>query len=1023
MGSGKRVFNRKEHLRQALAKRWAKETVIPAKIKMKPAINYEKRFRNEHRKNMRLTARNKELQARIKDLEGKNRHTEAKLTSQHKEFNKEHTQATNEVKYLRNYIEGRRKDLAQSKKVIRALEIRCSRAPSRKRALVQTNSMPRLIRLKKNGMYTPMARTLIRILVQSGCSANKVPELIPKISQLLGIRITPTKISRRTVQRSIVEGGVAASLQTGYELTQAESLTISQDSTSHRKINYEARHIAVRAPNYEAGETSPSPTSTPSMRLLGVDATVDHSSETSIQGWTDKLSGITAVWNESPLMRRTTGQDLTLRHFLKLLKGMNGDHANNEKLTASMFQQLKTDETIQELGEKALSKKPPVELLLYLMQWTQKKLNDVGGLEAWEALSSEEQLRRDEQLIRDIREALGQEEYDKLPADERRALDFFVWVGCCMHKDQNSFAGGNTEMMAWWEKNGETPPLLLANKQNAETLRKVLDPARGNAPLTDSEEAALKATTRGGVKAAAIAGAIFNNRDDKRGQGDSHVYHFIERIGDAFRRFPDTNNTRFGSHALAAEQLLIYLDETRQFLELIKDKKKKPAWTNIELNLHKALDDDATLTEFAVLGLNNQVVTVPYIREVRKPGVNALDLGELHKKVKTHIQNIINNPDLLLGDDVSHHTATLDGKDWENPLVIKAIQKLKPRLPHLRSVLVAFMTGALATWNRFTSEYAPGGLIDIATVEERRLAWVPATNDENEGALGAIRIYWRLHPRITAHLYNALATYTKNNTQAFMDAMLTQPEDHIFLMRKARELDSSGLEAKRRKEQVKHDLEVAQKAREKAALKQAKKEERFNHLIGLKLVTDLQELDKLVVAELNDQLDIWYELAGDKEVPTRSKRGRKADKQNLVRQALERCLERTGRERNELTISVIQASSLSPIEPEPETAVEEEDEDMDQAERGEQPRAAALKTSYQFEGAGRAVVAGKTMPNILPNIKPPPIFLKSRNSTPSGPFEFLSDCCVQESDEALPSYSPNSPNQHSYKPLNQETSV
>jgi len=31
---------------------------------------------------------------------------------------------------------------------------------------------------------------------------------------------------------------------------------------------------------------------------------------------------------------------------------------------------------------------------------------------------------------------------------------------------------------------------------------------------------------------------------------------------------------------------------------------------------------------------------------------------------------------------------------------------------------------------RFISEFAPGGLIDEATVEEKELAWMPTTNDE-----------------------------------------------------------------------------------------------------------------------------------------------------------------------------------------------------------------------------------------------------------------------------------------------------
>jgi len=43
----------------------------------------------------------------------------------------------------------------------------------------------------------------------------------------------------------------------------------------------------------------------------------------------------------------------------------------------------------------------------------------------------------------------------------------------------------------------------------------------------------------------------------------------------------------------------------------------------------------------------------------------------------------------------------------------------------------------VVTWKKFTSEFAPGGLIDKATADERKLVWMPSTNDVNEGALGS----------------------------------------------------------------------------------------------------------------------------------------------------------------------------------------------------------------------------------------------------------------------------------------------
>ena len=77
-------------------------------------------------------------------------------------------------------------------------------------------------------------------------------------------------------------------------------------------------------------------------------------------------------------------------------------------------------------------------------------------------------------------------------------------------------------MMTWWTENDVTPPILLANRDNAAVLNNLdsLD------DLTPAEQHALESTTRGGVKAASLAGAIFNHKDDKKGQQDTFKWWF-----------------------------------------------------------------------------------------------------------------------------------------------------------------------------------------------------------------------------------------------------------------------------------------------------------------------------------------------------------------------------------------------------------------------------------------------------------------------------------------------------------------
>ncbi|THU99324.1 hypothetical protein K435DRAFT_818559 [Dendrothele bispora CBS 962.96] len=391
-----------------------------------------------------------------------------------------------------------------------------------------------------------------------------------------------------------------------------------------------------------------------------------------------------------------------------------------------------------------------------------------------------------------------------------------------MHKDQNSFKGGNVEMMAEWAKLGADGPTLLANKSNAAILHNIFDPGRNFEKLSDVERRAFEDSTCGGVKAMDLAGAIFNHKDDKKGQGDIHTNHFKQLFGPNHPRFPDTSNTRFGSHGLAACEVISHLDAYRTFVrEDIPYSKANPSRTNIELNLLRALEDLPTITELCAMVLYTNIISHPYMRVVRGPGlknINALDLGPLHAEVQAHIQNLLDNPDILFGDDMSFESASLDGKEWEHTDAVNAVLSLASTLPYLKPVTLAFFRGSLATWIRFSAEFAPGGLIDQSTPDERLLAWMPTTNDANEGRLGHYRVTMRKKPTLSLHQYNAEAMYSTNDTLAFMNALFEE-EDHAFIMKVAREEDAKGLEAKRRAEQVEFRRRVVEMNKEKEEAK------------------------------------------------------------------------------------------------------------------------------------------------------------------------------------------------------------
>ncbi|THU79303.1 hypothetical protein K435DRAFT_621812, partial [Dendrothele bispora CBS 962.96] len=645
--------------------------------------------------------------------------------------------------------------------------------------------------------WSRKSRELAREMVLAGCTRAKVGRLMALIGNTFGIKFDSC-MSRRTVSRAILEGGVAAKIQMAHELLETKGATISQDSTSHRKQNYEAEHVVVRATDYTNGSDSES--LKPRVRFFCLSAPNDHSSQGSVDTWKENVADMTDLYNRSPLAKRLNRQ-FTVRDFLRVLKGMSGDHANNEKATAAGIKEWKRQELITEMGKKKIAEKEFGDLVLYLASWNAQKIAEVGGHEAWEALSNKEKAERDAALMKSILMDLGQEEYDSLTDSERRGMDLFIWGGCCMHKDQNSFKGGNLEMMAEWSKLAVDPPVLLANKSNAAILHNIFEPGRNLDKLSEVERKAFEESTRGGVKAMDLAGALFNHKDDKKGQGDIHVNHFKQLFGKNHRRFPDTSNTRFGSHGLAACEVIRHLDAYVDYIKTdIPYSKTNPSRTNIEINLLRALEDVATVTELSAMVLYTNVISHPYMRVVRGPGTeetNALDLGPLHAELQVHIRNILENPDLLFGDDVACATATLDGQEWEDKDAVTAVYNLAPKLPYLKPITLAFFRGSLTTWIRFSAEFAPGGLIDEATAEERDLAWMPSTNDANEGRLGHYRVTVRGKPTLTLHQYNAEAMYSQNNTLAFMNALF-EGEDHCYIMQEARRIDGSGLEAKRR---------------------------------------------------------------------------------------------------------------------------------------------------------------------------------------------------------------------------------
>ncbi|KAG6906733.1 hypothetical protein DXG01_012399 [Tephrocybe rancida] len=167
---------------------------------------------------------------------------------------------------------------------------------------------------------------------------------------------------------------------------------------------------------------------------------------------------------------------------------------------------------------------------------------------------------------------------------------------------------------------------------------------------------------------------------------------------------------------------------------------------------------------------------------------------------------------------------------------------------------------------------------------------MPPTNNVNEGILGSYRVAMRNTPTKTQHQWNAEALLKHNDTQAFMDAAFNGL-DYVWLMRKAREWDASGLEAKRKKDQVEFDRHVVQMQREKDAAKRQKEVSTLTAYLDVELFTTETDLEGrgITVPRIDEQLDLLQNYGSDSQLPkTKKARGRKPEKIILLQDALDR---------------------------------------------------------------------------------------------------------------------------------------
>ncbi|OCB90417.1 hypothetical protein A7U60_g2336 [Sanghuangporus baumii] len=809
-----------------------------------------------------------------RELERRIRMLEKKIRQIGRNYDRKIENLRNRIQTTRSKYNALRMQLCRSRKHVSKLDL------FKKKAMI-------MVRHTYKGLYSTRLRSLIRRMCSLGCPLTKCGMVFSEFMKFLcnfigltsGMKIRVPSI--RTIRRFVKEGEVASRIQLGEEMRRTVGFTTGGDGTTNKSQNFDSFHLNFSIPKNASSEASSSSETVRHVRFGNLRMEANHRAETQMNGDVQFIQNFIDLYKKSPLGQRndvstldTLNAPLSIETAALKYHGSHGDHAEDQKAKHHLLATWKETVSLRGLGAKHFFSLPEDQREAFICGGREKMIEELGSESAWRALTPEEQAEKNLALTGDLADELAGEALLSLSEEEQRRINIFVWAGCGMHKDLNAVKGGDSAMQEEWKK-FDISPILLANRDNSAVLE--LAECDGEDPGDEQDETAAEKRAHevskvGGVKLSYLIGLLVNNKDDKKGW--HHIFRdwASKHIGLTFT-FPDTSNTRYSSYLDAAAEILAHLDAYVQFMDRVRYSKVKPSLNNLEENISNALNDPPTLTELACLALYREAVSIPYISSIRGDSleeVNALELGSRLRDVQSHIKRLIKAPQTILSAHSRPQEAILDGnKSWNRHDTIEAIQELitKGRLPKLEQLFVAFLKGALSTWERFSSEFNEDGIIAALTEEEKELAWMPATNDANEGALGSFRVFHRGRPNGSVELFNALFRYRRNRTEEFIEQKLTSEWDQKFLRRQAQIEDAEGTDRKRRRE-IEDEREADYTAkRQKCEIRKKRREETDARIDAVELQLDRDAIEEMTIAQMKDQLAKLRKMRSDVPIP------------------------------------------------------------------------------------------------------------------------------------------------------------
>uniref|UniRef100_D8PZV1 Uncharacterized protein n=1 Tax=Schizophyllum commune (strain H4-8 / FGSC 9210) TaxID=578458 RepID=D8PZV1_SCHCM len=600
----------------------------------------------------------------------------------------------------------RRAKYALNKKLLRALRtmrrIRQGLAELRKRLTFDP---------KTGNRFSTKSRWISRRLAFYGVRPQHLRAAIADTASLFTITLRSPFMSRRTSGR--VNSGESFSwtfLQLGRELKNSMGFICSSDGTTHKKITYEATAMSHAVPTYEPGVDDNDPSTwVNATRFVAVKEAVRHDAESQHQGKMALGKEMIEMYNRSPPAVSDGGEIPADAWSTKQL-GQSKDHAADGVKEKGLAEAQKMHDLKARLGQEAYLADVGWESLLQaVVSLTEADVQDAIGKERDPAAVPWAERVNIADAV--LKKTLGEKAYLEMQGQEKELNTLFIFGGCCSHKDLNAFKYGTDAIATLWKTETlATPsPPLLPNK----SLHSIL--ALGEKAGVDARLKAMDMSASGGPKLMALLGAIFRNKDDKKGYqhaGQALVQSFERELhgSDAISHanIADVNNTRFQSVGRAAVEFITYDVEYRRTIETICSAKTKAGANHMESGVLKAMDCVATLMDLIAMGIYMVCVSEPYMAAVHTNAAdgsppNLLDTVDLHRRVATFCEQVADDPRALFDDSAPLSSRTLDSKPIRNArfvsnttVAFNACQRMQKN--GTEKFIDKVITPALETW-------------------------------------------------------------------------------------------------------------------------------------------------------------------------------------------------------------------------------------------------------------------------------------------------------------------------------------